>query len=118
MKNMFRNSAPDNHNLTRRKLLRSATLILALVTTSTRGLFARPQADDGGAAEEHLQQTLVRLARLLFPHGALPSGPYEDIAKALVSRAATDADFAESLQAGVAELDAGNPSPWSGRVAA
>jgi len=109
---MFRNLAPDSHNPARRKLLRSAALVLALVTTSTRGLFARAQADSGAATQEHIAETLGQLARRLFPHDALSVNPYKAIATALISRASTDSKLAELLQGGVARLDDGSSTPW------
>lgn len=115
MKNMSRISAPDQHNPARRRLLRGATLILALLTTNTRGLFARAQTNNGADTEDRLRETLGQLARRLFPHDALPAGPYEEIATALISRASTDAGLAETLRAGVARLDSGSSTPWSDR---
>lgn len=115
MKNMFRNSVPDSYKPARRKFLRSAALLLALITTSTRGLFARAQADHGAAADEHLQETLEHMARLLFPHDALSADPYEDVARSLIRRASTDARIAANLQAGVAELDSASKTQWLGR---
>lgn len=109
---MFRSSAPDSHKPARRKFLRSAALLLALVTTSTRGLFAQTQAVHGAAADDHLQETLQLIARRLFPHDALPAGPYEEIATALINRASSDARIAENMQAGISELDSGSPMPW------
>ncbi len=120
-KNMFRNSAPDNdslHSPARRKLLRGTALILALVTTKIGAVFARDQANTSDDREQHLRQTLKHLAFRLFPHDGLPTGPYEEIATALISRASTDTTLAEILEAGVAELDAGSPTPWLRRAEA
>jgi hypothetical protein len=100
------------HSPARRKLLRVVALMLALVTTRIRSEIA---VDD---PERHLRQTLRQLAFRLFPHDGLPAAPYEEIATALVSRAATDTMLAEMLEAGVAKLDAGSPTPWLERAEA
>jgi len=112
MKNMFRNLAPDSHNPARRKLLRSAALVLALVATSTRGLFARAQAESGATTQEHLAETLAQLARRLFPHDSLSADPYRKIATALISRASTDSKLAGLLAGGVARLNDDSSTPW------
>jgi len=109
---MSRNSAPDSHNPARRKLLQSAALILALVTTGARGLFARAQADSSATMPEHLDETLQQLARRLFPHDSLSADPYKEIATALISRASTDRELTELLQGGVARLDDGGSTSW------
>jgi hypothetical protein len=109
---MFRNLAPDSHNPVRRKLLRSAALLLVLVSTSMRGLLARAQADSGAVTQEHLAEALGQLARRLFPHDALSAEPYKEIATALISRASTDGKLAEILQGGVVQLDEGSSTPW------
>lgn len=62
-----------------------------------------------------MRQTLEQLACRLFPHDGLPDAPYEEIAIALINRASTDTTLAKVLEAGVAELDAGSPTPWLGR---
>ena len=112
MRNMFRNSAPDSHNSARRKLLRGAALILGLVITGTRGLFARAQENSGAATEVHLEETLQQLARHLFPHDTLPAAPYKEVAIVLTSRASADSKVAKTLQGGVSQLDEGSPTPW------
>jgi hypothetical protein len=112
MKNMFRNLTPDSHDPARRKLLRNTTLILAFLTTSARGLLARPLADNGELAGNHVTQTLRQLARRLFPHNHLPGAPYGEIASALVRRASTNTEFAEILYAGVVQLDSGSATSW------
>ncbi len=109
---MFRNSAPDSHNPARRKLLRSAALILGLIITGARGLFARAQEKSSAASAVHLQETLQQLARHLFPHDALPAAPYKEVATALISRASTDSKVAKTLQGGVIQLHEGSPTPW------
>jgi hypothetical protein len=109
---MFRNSAPDSYNPARRKLLRSAALILGFIITGARGLFARAQENSGAAAEVHLEETLQQLARHLFPHDTLPAAPYKEVATALISRASADSKVAKTLQGGVAQLDEGSPTPW------
>ena len=107
-KNMFRNSVPDNtalHSPARRKLLRGLALTLALLTTKFRtALAADPQ--------QHVQQTLEKLAYHLFPHAGLPAGPYQEVANALAALASTDAKLAQELKLGIAELDAGSKTRW------
>lgn len=112
MKNMFPNSTPDGHDPARRKLLRGATLILALLTTSTRGLMARPEANDSEFIGSHVTRTLRQLARRLFPHNDLPGAPYGRIVSTLVSSASTDSKLAEILYAGVVQLDSGSATSW------
>jgi hypothetical protein len=109
---MFRNSAPEKHNPGRRRLLRSAALLAAFLTTGTRGLFVRAQTVQDEGAEDHLRQTLGQLARRLFPYDALPAAPYEEVATALINQAATDAELAVNLRGGVAVLDSGSSTLW------
>lgn len=112
---MFRNSTPENdgpRSPARRKLLQTAGLLLALLTTNIRYVSAREQVKNGGEAENHLVQSLQQLASHLFPHDDLPGAQYEKIAKSLVSRASTDARLAEILHAGVVQLDEGSLTPW------
>jgi hypothetical protein len=112
MKNMSRNSAPEKHDPGRRRLLRSAAVLIAFLTASTRGLSLHAQTANYEDAEDHLRQTLGQLSRRLFPHDALPAAPYEEIAAALINRAATDPGFAGILRGGVASLDSGSSTPW------
>ncbi len=92
--------------------MRSAALLLGLIITGARGLFARAQENSGAATEVHLQETLQQLARHLFPHDTLPAAPYKEVATALISRASTDSKVAKTLQGGVRQLDEGSPTPW------
>ena len=103
---MSRNSVPDNKILrspARRRLLRGLTLAF-LATKLRTALAADPQ--------QHLRQTLEKLAYRLFPHAELPAGAYQEVAKTLAAHASTDSRFAQDLEAGVAELDAGSNTPW------
>jgi len=109
---MSRNSVPDGHNPERRSLLRGAALLLGLVVTGTRGLFARAATKTGATTSAHVEETLVQLARHLFPHDALSGAPYKEVAIALISRASSDDELAATLQDGVSQLDAGSLQPW------
>lgn len=112
---MWRNSTPDKqglHSPTRRKLLQAGMLLIALVTTNVRDVFAHKQANNGEDAANYLRQHLQQLARRLFPHDQLSSAPYEEIADAVVNRAAADTKLAAILRAGVARLNEGSLTPW------
>ena len=103
---MSRNSVPDNKILrspARRRLLRGLTLAF-LVTKLRAALAADPQ--------QHLRQTLQKLAYRLFPYAELPAGTYQEVAKTLAAQASTDSKLARDLEAGIAELDAGSNTPW------
>jgi hypothetical protein len=109
---MSRNLVPESHDPARRGLLRGAVLILGLVITGTRGLFARVQTENEATTRAHVEDTLARLARHLFPHDALSDAPYKEIAIALTSRALSDDELAATLQDGVSQLDTGNSRLW------
>jgi len=102
---MSRHSVPDNEvrSPARRSLLRGLTLAL-LATKLRTALAADPQ--------QHLRQTLEKLAYRLFPYAELPAGIYQEIAVTLAAHASTDARLARDLEAGIAKLDAGSITPW------
>lgn len=81
-------------------------------------MFADEQVISAAESTLHLRQSLSRLAYHLFPHDGLPGGSYEEIATALISRAASDTTLTELLEAGVAELDEGSPTQWLERAEA
>lgn len=58
------------------------------------------------------RRTLVRVARLLYPHDALDDDVYMDVLKPVLARAESKKGFAGLLRKGVAMLDAGERGSW------
>jgi len=120
-RNMFRDTNPDNNSLrnpARRRLLRGAAFVLALVATKFRAVFAEEPLVVADDSIQHLRQTLSHFSFRLFPHDGLPAGTYDDIAAALLSRASNDRILAELLETGVADLNEGGATIWLERAEA
>lgn len=58
------------------------------------------------------RRTLVRVARLLYPHDDLDDDVYMDTLGSVLARAESNQGFAGLLRKGVAILDAGKPGSW------
>lgn len=93
-----------NLQITRRFFLRSAAGAAVLL-----GL---PGCGRLGAPGERERQALLRVARLLYPHEALPDGVYEEVLTPLHEQAAGDPALAASLRGGLEELDRVGGEDW------
>lgn len=58
------------------------------------------------------RRTLVRMARLLYPHDALNDDVYMDVLRPVFARAESKKGFAGILRKGVTMLDAGERGSW------
>ncbi|MFQ6004214.1 MAG: hypothetical protein ACE5OQ_01815 [Woeseia sp.] len=94
------------HSPARRRLLRVAALLLALVVPKARAVFAAERT------EHNLRHSLTQLAFRLFPHDGLDSENYAEVADQLLRRASGDGALAEMLRSGVDRLDDGRPGSW------
>jgi len=62
---------------------------------------------DTAALSEETAQAIVRAARAMYPHDALPDDVYRRVADKLAESAASDADAAKTVEDGAAALGAG-----------
>lgn len=101
------------HSISRRQFLNSLTRfgVAALAVGQTPGAFADNLATAG---EQHVQQTLAKLAFRLFPHDGLAMDSYREIANSLLARAEKDQALTALLEAGVDTLDNGGSVSWLG----
>lgn len=93
-------------------LERRAFLRLAIGLTlgaATAPAVAAPVTDVSAARQHAL---LTAMARLLFPHDALPDATYARLADTLLARAVTDGSLATLLASGMADLDAAAGGDW------
>lgn len=58
------------------------------------------------------RRTLVRMARLIYPHDALDDDVYMDVLQPVLARAKSKKGFAGFLRRGVQMLDAGERGSW------
>ena len=61
---------------------------------------------------DHVALTLLRMARLLYPHDGLGDDPYLEIVEGLGRAASKDTVLAANLEAGVVTLDGARGKPW------
>lgn len=83
--------------------------------TSTAGaalVVALPACGRETGLSESDKRTLLRMARLLYPHDALADDTYVEVLQPLQVRAAGDAALAADLQAGFEALDAAAGEDW------
>ena len=59
----------------------------------------------GAELDPSTKETMVRMARLLFPHNAIGDDVYADVLDQALASAATDASFAETLRQAEVALD-------------
>ena len=83
------------------------------VTSTARLALAQLPGFSSTAAHGELQdRTLLRMARLLYPHDALDDDVYMDALRPLLARAESNKAFAGVLRKGVTMLDAGERGSW------
>ncbi|MEE4161015.1 MAG: hypothetical protein V2I25_00815 [Woeseiaceae bacterium] len=108
----------DRHPLTRRRFLVSVIALSGAAGVSLRpDLFAasRAWAESNAALDPSLHAAMIRMARLLYPHDALPDDLYADIIDQALSDVATSAEFATQLEAAAAALDTQAGGHWPER---
>jgi hypothetical protein len=106
----------DQQQLTRRRFIVSVIALSGAAGSALRpDLFAISQAWAGGpvALDPSVRAATVRMARLLFPHDALPDDSYADVLDQALSDTATSDEFAEYLDAAAAALDEHSDGSWN-----
>lgn len=106
----------DPHQLTRRRFVVSVVALSGAVGVALRpDLFAvsRAWAESSAPLDPALRDTMVRMARLLYPHDALPDTVYAEILDQALSDLAASEEFTAQLEAAAAALDAGVDGSWS-----
>lgn len=74
---------------------------------------AQSMQDSRGVIGEGADRTLLRVLRVMYPHGAFPDGPYERTRDALLADAAASPRLAGVIAQGVRDLDALGDRPFA-----
>ena len=105
----------DQQHVTRRRFVVAVIALSAAAGSAPRpGLFAvsRAWAETGAALDPALRTVMVRMARLLFPHDALPDETYADVLDQALADTAGSEAFAAHLEAAAAALDRQAGGSW------
>ena len=100
--------------LSRRDFLRRSGFVVTGLATGSTIIFGRDYAWalSTSALDAHAAETLMVMARQLFPHDRLGDQYYAAVVDALDKQAAGDAALRKLLTDGVARLDAARGLPW------
>jgi hypothetical protein len=82
-----------------------------LTAATTAALLLLLPGCTGGAAEEQ-RRRLSRIARLLYPHDALPDATYDAVLGSLQQRASDDPTLAAALRECLEQLDRAADGDW------
>lgn len=105
----------NQNNLARRRLL---VAIVAFSGAAAIGLeprlssLSRAWAESPAQPDAGVRAAMLRMARLLYPHDALPDSVYAGILDRALSDVAAGADFGKQLDQAAAALDARAGRPW------
>lgn len=105
----------NESRLTRRRFV---VAVAALAGTGAAWLdpklipVSRAWAESTGTLDEQVRAAMVRMARLLFPHDALPDPVYARVLDAALSDVASGPAFAGRLDEAAAALNAGAEGAW------
>ena len=105
----------NKNSLTRRRFIISViTLSGATGAALDPGLFAlsRAWAESPDNVDENVRRNMTRMARLLFPHDALPDEVYADVLDQTLSNMALGEKFAGQLGEANAALDKQSGGAW------
>lgn len=105
----------DCLQLTRRRFVVFATALVAAAGSSFRpgtALVGSALADSTASIDEGVRATMVRMARLLFPHDALSDDVYLEILDAALSQAASSNEVKVHLDAAAKALAQHSDLPW------
>ena len=105
----------DHLRLTRRRFIVFATTLVATAGSSVRpgvSVIRSASADSAASLDEAVRETMVRMARLLFPHDALSDDVYLEILDEALSDAASSEEFKTHLDAAATALDQYSDLPW------
>jgi hypothetical protein len=101
----------------RREFLQKSAIVVAGAAAVVSGVAAVSNADESNAAQwtaglktlnAHEGETLLKVARQIFPHDRLDDSDYIVVVQDLDTEAGTTPDTAKALHDGLANLDAGN----------
>ena len=95
----------------RRRFLLSAITFSAVIATGT-GWLRVSSAWAQGALDGDAVEKLVRMARLLFPHDAIPDEVYSDVLQDILAAAAADPRLQSHLTDAVTALDEVHQTQW------
>jgi hypothetical protein len=100
--------------LSRRDFLRRTGFVATALATGGTIIFGRDYAWalSPSALDAHTAETLMVMARQLFPHDRLGDQYYAAVVDALDKQAMADAALRKLLSDGVAKLDAARGLPW------
>jgi hypothetical protein len=105
----------NQNNLARRRLL---VAVVAFSGAAAIGLeprlsfLSRAWAESPAQPDTGVRAAMLRMARLLYPHDALPDSVYAGILDRALSDVAARADFGKQLDQAAAALDARAGRPW------
>jgi hypothetical protein len=101
-------------DINRRRLLIGAAAFsgLAVLVGPSAIRFIRDFVEPGGALDEGTRTAMVRMARLLYPHDAIPDDVYAEVLDLALTAVAGNTALAEMLNAAEAALNAGQPQPF------
>jgi hypothetical protein len=105
----------DQYHLTRRRFIVSIIALSGATGSALRPeLFAVSQAwaQSPVALDPSVRETMVRMARLLFPHDALSDDTYAHVLDQALVDAATSDEFVEQLDAAATALDEQSDDSW------
>ena len=100
--------------LSRRDFLRNTSFVVTGLATGGSIIFGNDYAWalSTSALDPHSAQTLLLVARQLFPHARLGDQYYAVVVDTLDQQAAKDASIGKLLVEGVARLDSARGMPW------
>ncbi len=110
----------EQNPLTRRRFVVYLAAFSGLAGTALQtDLFStsRAWAESIGPVDEPIRQSMVRMARLLYPHDALTDEVYADVLDSALSGTAGGADLARQLEAAAGALDRQSGGSWNGKDA-
>ena len=105
----------NQHRLTRRRFVTAVIALCAGAGSSIEsGLFSisRAWAGSGTAVDPAVRDAMVRMARLLYPHDALPDPVYAAVLDQALAEVAGGAAFASQLDEAAAALNAKAEGRW------
>ncbi len=105
----------NRSNLTRRRLVVAIAAFsgaAAIGLESRLSLLGRAWAESPGQSDAGVRAAMLRMARLLYPHDALPDAVYAGVLDRALSGVAAGAGFANQLDQAAAALDARAGRTW------
>jgi len=100
----------------RREFLKTGAMAVVGTAVATSGIIEASAAEEAATKfltlQPHEAQTLLQMARQIFPHRKLGDAPYWRVVSQLDSAAQTDPSIAKLLSDGVAQLDSSQASKF------